>query len=165
VRLLIVRHAIAVDRGPAEIPEDERPLTKRGASRFKRAAKGLVRIAPRPDALLTSPLLRAYQTAQILAEAWGHLTPKKVPALASGNLHDLATALAGHGRESQIAIVGHEPHLSSLLAALLSATHSERLSFRKGGVALVECPGTLSEGGRLVLALPPRVLRALGKNR
>jgi phosphohistidine phosphatase SixA len=58
--------------------------------------------------------------------------------------------------------VGHEPHLSDLLARLLGGAAPERLTFRKGGVALVELPGALAEGGRLVWYLRPRILRQLG---
>ena len=67
----IVRHAIAVPHGTPEVPEDERPLTPRGEKRFRVAAKGLARICRRPDVLLSSPLVRARQTADIAAEAWG----------------------------------------------------------------------------------------------
>src|SRR6266850_5759996 len=73
MRLLIVRHAIAVPHGTPEVPEDERPLTPRGEKRFRAAARGLVRICRRPDVLLSSPLVRARQTADIAAEAWGEV--------------------------------------------------------------------------------------------
>src|SRR5262245_21183379 len=65
MRLLIIRHAIAVPRGTADIPDDERPLTKRGRRRFRTAAAGLARVVKRPDFVLSSPLPRARETAEI----------------------------------------------------------------------------------------------------
>ena len=59
MRLLLIRHAIAVPRGTPDVPDDERPLTKRGVTRFRSAARGLAEAVARPDVLLTSPLLRA----------------------------------------------------------------------------------------------------------
>jgi phosphohistidine phosphatase len=60
-----------------------------------------------------------------------------------------------------VALVGHEPWLSELLARLLGSSHDERLEFKKGGVALVDVPGRLEDGGRLVAYLPPRLMRRL----
>jgi phosphohistidine phosphatase len=164
MRLLLVRHGIAVEPGTSGILDDERPLTKRGEKRFRRAARGLVRLCARPDALLTSPLLRAYETARILAAAWGRIAPKKTPALAGGSLQDLISALAKYPLESRIVLVGHEPHLSTLLGAFLGGAQAERVAFRKGGVALLEFEGALTDGGRLVFALPPRALLLLAKD-
>ncbi len=70
MRLLIVRHAIAVAAGMPGIPDAERPLTPAGAKKFRAAAKGLAAILDPPDVLLASPLLRARQTAEIAAAAW-----------------------------------------------------------------------------------------------
>ena len=75
MKLLIIRHAIAVSRNSADLPDDERPLTGRGRRRFRKAADGLARIVDRPDVLLTSPLRRAVQTAEIAAKAWGRIEP------------------------------------------------------------------------------------------
>ena len=69
MRLLIIRHAAAVERGTPGLGDDDRPLTPKGKSRFRAAAKGLARIVARPDVLLTSPLPRARQTAEIAARA------------------------------------------------------------------------------------------------
>ena len=84
MKLLILRHAIAVPRGTPGIPDDERPLTAKGEQRFRRAARGLARIARRPDAILTSPLPRALRTAEIAGRAWRRLEPKPRTALAGG---------------------------------------------------------------------------------
>jgi phosphohistidine phosphatase len=161
VRLLIVRHAIAVARGTPGMPDAERPLTPRGVKRFESAAAGLARVLPRPDAVLTSPWTRARQTAKILARAWGRLTPENTSALAGGGFEALARVLAGHRKQACVALVGHEPWLSELLARLLGSPADGPLEFRKGGVALVDVPGRLEDGGRLVAYLPPRLMRRL----
>jgi phosphohistidine phosphatase len=159
MRLLIIRHAIAVPHGTKGVPDDERPLTPRGRKRFRRAARGLARVATRPDVLLTSPLPRAKETAEIAAEAWGKLKPQEVEALAGGSVDQIAAELDRHAQAETVAIVGHEPDLSGFLAHLLGTKASERLTFRKGGAACVEVPGSASNGGTLTWYLPPRVLR------
>ena len=161
MQLLIIRHATAVPRGTPDIPDGERPLTGKGTRRFRQAARGLARIVKRPDAILTSPLVRARETADIAAKAWGRSKPVNTPALAGGNFQELAAVLAPYG-DSTVALVGHEPDLSELLARLIGTPRAERLTFRKGGAALVEVPGTLEDGGALIWYLTPRVLRSLG---
>jgi phosphohistidine phosphatase len=161
VKLLIIRHAIAVPRGTPGIPDDKRPLTSRGIRRFKSAAKGLARVVPRPDAILTSPWKRARQTAEIAAEAWGRLRPRDTAALAGGSFDALVRALGEHPAGATVAIVGHEPWLSAFLARVLGSGDDERFEFRKGGAALVEFAGRPQDGGRLVFYLSPRLLRAL----
>ena len=161
MRLLIVRHATAVPRGTPGIPDADRPLTRDGRARFRRTARGIVRQFDRPDALLTSPWLRATQTAAILAKAWGRVEPKQTTALAGGSFEEQAALLDRFPREVSVAIVGHEPYLSSLLARILGAHPADRLELKKGGVALVEVPGKLADGGALVAFLPPGLLRRL----
>lgn len=161
MRLLLVRHASAVPRGTPGVPDDERPLTPRGERRFRRAAQGLASALARPDAVLTSPLSRAAATAALLAEAWGRLEPRPEPALVGGTLDELQAALRGFEADATVALVGHEPDLSEWLGALLGCPRGQGLAFRKGGAALVEVPGTLAEGGRLLAFLPPRLLRRL----
>ena len=162
MRLLIVRHAIAVEHGtPPGVPDDERPLTPEGKKRFRAAARGLARLTSRPDAVFTSPLPRARETAEIAARAWGGIEATSIDALRDGDPLALEAALGSRGEEALVAIVGHEPHLSSLLALLLDSRRSDRLAFRKGGAALVEVPGRLADGGQLVWFLPPKVLREL----
>jgi phosphohistidine phosphatase len=161
VRLLIVRHAIAVARGTPGIPDAGRPLTPEGRKRFRKAARGIARLVDRPDALLTSPWLRARQTARILAGAWGRVEPMSTRALAGGSFEDQARVLDRYHPDATVVVVGHEPYVSALLARLLGSRHDDRLVFRKGGAALVDVPGRLAEGGTLLFFLPPKVLRRL----
>ena len=161
MRLLIIRHAIAVPRGTPGVPDEERPLTRKGIRRFRAAARGLARLLPRPAMLFTSPLLRARQTARVAARAWGGPDPVEAVALAGGEFEEVAETLAGFPEKALVAIVGHEPQLSEMLARLLGDAEPERLVFKKGGAALLFVPGRLEEGGTLLCYLPPRVLRRI----
>jgi phosphohistidine phosphatase len=161
VRLLLIRHATAVPSGTPGIPDDERKLTARGEKRFRKAARGLARLVKRPDAILTSPLPRARRTAAIAAAAWGRIEPRPEPALAAGRFEAWAALLSGYAPGACVALVGHEPHLSKLLARLLGAGQPDRLAFKKGGVAIVELADPASEAGQLVAFLTPKTLRAL----
>ena len=161
MKLLLVRHAAAVPRGTPGVADDERPLTPKGKAKFTAAAKGLARIAKRPDVLLTSPLPRARATAEIAARAFKRVEPTVEPALAQESLDVIVAALGAHGADATVAIVGHEPTLSALMARLLGAAHGERLAFKKGGAALVDLPDGPGGEGVLVWFLRPKVLRTL----
>src|SRR2546422_8768247 len=116
MRLLIIRHAAAVPSGTPGIADDDRPLTPKGEAKFRVAAKGLARIAYRPDVLLTSPLPRARATAEIAARAFKRITPTVDPALARGSVAGIVAALKTHPLSATVAIGGHEPALSAVLA-------------------------------------------------
>jgi phosphohistidine phosphatase len=162
MRLLIVRHAIAQPPGK-DVADDDRQLTPRGRKRFRKAAKGLARIVPRPDALFTSPLARAVETAKIAADAWGRIEPTLEPRLASGDDEALlSSVVAAHGEDAVVALVGHEPHVSALLARLVNGA-GQHLPFKKGGAALVEVDED-ARSGRLMWFAPPRLLRRLGSD-
>jgi len=165
MQLVILRHAIAVAQGTEGVSDDDRPLTPRGRKRFRKAARGLARVVRRPDALLTSPLPRALETARIAAKAWGRLKPTPEPLLAGGDPEAVVPALTGHGKNknSVVAIVGHEPDVSGLVAHLVGG-HGGGVPFRKGGAALIELDDDEPGRGRLIWFLPPRLLRRLGRD-
>jgi phosphohistidine phosphatase len=165
VNLLIVRHAIAVDRGDPAFPwDDDRPLTPEGIHKFRLAARGLKSLGPTPERIVSSPLVRARQTAEILRDAMApdleltiepHLEP-------GGDFDATARALLEHPEET-IAIVGHEPHVSGFTAFLLTGGDSRAdLVFKKGAAALVTFPGRVEAGaGTLSWLIQPGALRAL----
>jgi phosphohistidine phosphatase len=161
VKLLLVRHAAAVPSGTPGVPDDQRPLTPKGRDKFRVAATGLARITDRPDALLTSPLPRARETAEIAARAFKRIEPTIEPALARGSVDGIVAALGAQRPDATVAIVGHEPTLSALLARLLGAARGEPLAFKKGGAALVDLPDGPSGAGRLIWFLKPQLLRTL----
>jgi phosphohistidine phosphatase len=161
VRLLLIRHAIAVPSGTPGIADDDRPLTSRGRARFRLAARGLARILDRPDVLLTSPLPRARATADLAARAFGRLEPRPEPVLAHGGADAILAMLQRQPADATVALVGHEPVLSLLLARLLGSGRGECLALKKGGAALVDLPEGPRAGGRLIWFLRPRILRRL----
>jgi phosphohistidine phosphatase len=165
VKLLLVRHAISEDRDPARWPDDaERPLTQRGIKRFRRAARGLGNLVPEVDRLLTSPYVRAHQTATILEDELDWPAPEIRPHLEAGApIAGAVALLAECGAGETVAAVGHEPSMSLLASAYVSMTAAElQLDWRRGGVALIEFDGSPAvNAGTLRWFAPPRVLRAL----
>ncbi|GIW09966.1 MAG: phosphohistidine phosphatase SixA [Dehalococcoidia bacterium] len=163
--LYLVRHAIAEDRDPERWPDDRlRPLTEKGIARFTAAARGLRRLAPRVEIVLSSPLTRARQTAEILAARAGWPAAQLLAALAPETAPaETVAALQSFLSARTLALVGHEPHLSTLAGYLLTGTTSwPILELRKGGAALLHFADHLVPGGAtLRWLLPPRVLRRL----
>lgn len=134
MKLLLIRHAPAVASGTSGLADGERPLTTDGEAAFRTAAGGLAWIIAPPDVLLTSPLLRARATAAIAAHAFGRVEPRIESTLAHGTPETVLTALANHGLTVRtIAVVGHEPLLSAVLARLMGISDSDRIAFEKGG--------------------------------
>ena len=164
MKLLLIRHASAVPHGTPGIADDDRPLTPKGTRKFRVGARGLARIARRPDVLLTSPLPRARSTAEIAAQAWRRIEPVVEPALAGDDASEILSAVGRHAADATVAIVGHEPVLSAVLARLLGAADGARVAFKKGGAALVDLPDGARQGGQLVWFLKPKVLRALAED-
>jgi phosphohistidine phosphatase len=124
--LLIVRHAIAFERDRHRWAEDaDRPLSPAGIRRARKAAAGLKLLISRPQRLLTSPLARAKQTAQILTHVAGWPQAQEVPELSPGEPALAVLALLANDRSKLIAVVGHQPGLgppacSALVARCLS---------------------------------------------
>lgn len=164
MRLLLIRHATAVASGTPGIADDDRPLTSAGRRKFREVARGLARVVGRPDVLLSSPLPRAADTARIAAAAWGRLRPTLEPALARG-VADIVPLLDDQPEDATVAMVGHEPTLSLLLAHLVGGAEPERVAFRKGGAALLRLTKAGDPAVRLDWFLRPRILRALGRPR
>jgi phosphohistidine phosphatase len=164
VDLYLVRHAIAFDADPAKWPDDsKRPLTPEGQKRFSRAARGLRELVPDVDLVLSSPWLRAWQTAELLEADAGWPRAVACDALASGRVPaEVLQALQPFNGHATIALVGHEPSLHELASYLLTADTDAQIEMRKGGVARLEVGEGLRPGaGRLLWLLPPKVLRAL----
>ena len=162
--LYLVRHAIAADRGEDWPDDDKRPLTARGVSRFKEAAAGLSRLDVAVDEIFTSPLVRAKQTAEILAGGLpGKPSIKVLDALSPGHPPSSVLAqLARTARRRRIALVGHEPGLGELAAHLIGAGRA--LEFKKGGVCRIDVESLSSRrAGALNWFVTPKVLRGLSK--
>jgi phosphohistidine phosphatase len=161
MKVVLIRHAAAVPKGTPGVLDAERPLTSAGKIRFRAGARGLARIMARPTVLLTSPLPRAQETADIAAHVFKGIDAEIEPALADPDVDAILAALKNHPADATVALVGHEPGLGALLARMLGSEQSERLTFKKGGAALVNLPDGPAMPGRLVWFLDPRVLRTL----
>jgi phosphohistidine phosphatase len=161
--LYLVRHAIADSRDPARWPDDsQRPLTDKGIARFRRAARGLHRLVPEVDVVLSSPYTRAWQTAEILEQEAGWPAPERCHALEPGRLP--AGALDVLKPEiSSVVLVGHEPYLSRLASLLLSEKeYAARIDLKKGAVIRLDCVNGPRPGGAVLRwSATPRMLRAL----
>ena len=158
VELYLVRHAIAEERGPKWPDDGKRPLSARGVARFREVVRGLRAVDVRVDVVLTSPLLRATQTADLLAAGLEPSPPVEiVEPLAPGVTPKALAGVLSRAKRARIAVVGHEPDLGALAAHLVGA--SRPLAFRKGGVCRVDLDGP-GGPGRLAWFAPPRILRA-----
>lgn len=166
MKLLLVRHAIAEERSDfAKTGKDDhlRPLTDEGRKKMRQAAKGLREICPEIDLLATSPLTRAAQTGAILDSVYGGLKEVEIEELSpEATPTDFLLWLRKQKAET-IAAVGHEPSISLIFSWFLTGTERQILSFRKGGVCLLDFPGEVGAGtATLLWALTPGQLRALG---
>jgi phosphohistidine phosphatase len=160
-KLYLVRHAIAAERGEAWPDDTKRPLTSKGTSRMREVAKGLRDLRVSIDVILTSPLVRAKQTAEILAAGLDPSPPVAVvAALAPGVSPAKAIhALPAFHKMRRIAIVGHEPDLGELAAWLIGA--KSPLPFKKGGVCRIDIGATPAPGrGQLIWMATPAMLRS-----
>jgi phosphohistidine phosphatase len=166
MQLYIVRHGIAIDREDPKCPADpDRFLTEDGIEKTKEVAKGLAKISEAPDLMLTSPYVRAAQTAEIVADALDYAKQKirKTEALLPGaEPQQLFRELAKDKDLSAVFVFGHAPHVDELLATAVGAKHHIS-AFRKAGVALVELKRLLPPIGQLVWLATPKLLRKAGK--
>ena len=163
MELLVVRHAIAFERNTRRWPDDgERPLSPQGVARAAKAAAGMKQLVRAPARVLASPLVRAQQTAAILSEVAGWPSASECAELAPGATPEALLAVLRRLPEVRVALVGHEPGLSRLLAAALpGAPGAGAFRFRKMGAALLTFAGAARPGGaRLEWLVPPKLLRA-----
>ena len=170
MHVLVIRHAIAEDKERFALTgrsDDLRPLTSEGRAKMRRAAAGLRVLAPRPAFIATSPLVRARETAEILATALGAPRIESVEALRpEAPYDDLATWLREPPAANQetIALVGHEPHLGGLVTWLMAGVAESRIEFKKGGAAFLELESPAGAGTATLRWLAtPALLRSLSE--
>jgi phosphohistidine phosphatase len=154
VNLYFLRHGLA-DWPEWTRPDDERPLTEDGLSKMKAEAKAIKQLKLSLDVILSSPLVRARQTADLVAERLG-LPVAESKLLAPGfNKDRLAKLLASYKDAKAIMLVGHEPDFSATIASLIGGG---RVAMKKGGLARVDIDSADSLEGELVWLLAPKVL-------
>ena len=166
--LLLIRHGPAGDREAwRAIGKDDflRPLTGDGRARTRAAAKGLARIVDRPQAIATSPLARAIQTADHVAKVFGVEAAEELHAiLPAGAPADVLPWLTARAKLDLVALVGHEPQLGRLASWLLASSTSSFLELKKGGACLLDLGRRpRARGARLVWMLSAAQLRRLGR--
>jgi phosphohistidine phosphatase len=158
MQLYVIRHAIAEDAQPGQ-SDGERALTDEGAKRMKRVVKGMRRANIGFDRLVSSPWVRARETADMLAPL-SETEPVFTDLLIQSPRSELLALIAERGEDT--AVVGHEPWLGELVAWLAfgDTRHGDALVLKKGGVVWLE--GSAVPGGMEIRALlPPALLRAL----
>lgn len=162
--VFLVRHAIAYERNRARWPKDAlRPLTAEGRRKFGKAARGLAHCLPSAARVLTSPYVRARDTAAILTKVARLALAVECPELASSASTSKVFELLRSRTEKAVVLVGHEPNLSSLLSAALAGEHVRlKIAFKKGGAACLRFENGITPGRAILLwMMPPRVLRAV----
>jgi phosphohistidine phosphatase len=142
----LLRHGDAHDGSP----DSERPLTDKGREQSRVAGSALARLGVEIDACLTSPKVRARDTARIACEEFGGPEPQEEPRLAGGEFdpEDLAAGLG-----DDVLLVGHEPDFSDAVRSLTGA----RVDLKKGGLAAID-------GGELIVLLRPRELKRIARS-
>jgi phosphohistidine phosphatase len=162
--LYLIRHGLAEERGNAWPDDGKRPLTEEGMTSMRKEARGLARLGVVLDVVLSSPLVRARQTAEIVA---GGLEPRppivNVESLTpDGSYAAVVADLEKHTRKRRIGLVGHEPAIGELAARLIGSRHS--FEFKKGAVCRIDVEAIPPSGpGNLRWLLIPKVLKAVRK--
>ena len=162
---LLLRHGIAVERDEWEGLDGDRPLTEQWATRVAQVAAGLNRLDVQPTHVLSSPLIRAIETAKIVHRSLRvrsamHLVDELLP---DAPPHRLLSILHNLPPESCVLCIGHEPQLGMAASVLLSGRASAAFPMKKAGACLIELPIQLKPGrGVLRWWLTPSQLRSMG---
>jgi phosphohistidine phosphatase len=163
--LYIMRHGMAVERGSAGYADDsKRPLTPDGKKRMEATVRGLMRLGFDVDWIVTSPLLRAVETAKIVASELGGRHPLDVceDLRPGGSAESLIAFLAKHDDRKRVLVVGHEPDSSEMAGRLIGAGRRAHLALKKGGCCLITFDDFPPKSpGKLIWWLTPRVMRKL----
>jgi phosphohistidine phosphatase len=164
MQLYIVRHGIAIDREDPKCPsEAERYLTEEGIERTKQVAEAIAALGIQADLMISSPYVRAMQTATIFASELEYPKPKihRTDSLLPGA--EPGAFLRELAREKEATTVfcfGHAPHVDGLLAAAVGASR-HITSMKKAGVALVELKRLAPPNGQLVWLVGPKLIRKI----
>lgn len=148
MNLFVVRHAIAVNRGtPGYEDDSQRPLTDEGRKKMKRIAKGIHKLDLEFDTLLSSPYVRARDTARILANEYKikdkvSYSDNLIPP---GNFNSLMEEIREKYNVNNLALVGHEPMLSNLISWLTTGDSDMNITLKKGGICHLTLNGLQQE--------------------
>jgi phosphohistidine phosphatase len=167
MHIYLLRHGIAASPGAENHFNDaKRALTPEGVTKMREVSSGLKKLGVTFDLVVSSPLVRAKETAEIVVESlnikeptreWKHLEP-------DGSIEGLMRQLQKHQEKTSVLLVGHQPFLGFLACYLIFGSEKVSLAFKKGGICCIrvdEFPP--KAGGELVWMLPPKILRRLGE--
>lgn len=164
MKCILFRHGIAMSREEWDGEEAQRPLTQKGLRRTRDAAEGLLRLKLTPTHILTSPFIRALDTAKIVRALYRNPPEFQLrhELLPDAGPEKLSTLLAGLPEEACVVCVGHEPHLGEAAGLFLFGKPVGGLALKKAGACLIEFDGAPKPGrGRLLWWLTAGQLRAL----
>ena len=162
MKVYFLRHGIAVDGAAWNGSDFDRPLTREGSDRMEREAKAIEELSLDLNCIVTSPLIRAKQTAAIVAERLRmQATTFEDPRLGGGfNYERLGAILSAHAGAAALMLVGHEPSMSATIGRAIGDASVE---LKKAALAGIEIADPSSPRGTLLFSIPPKVLVALGK--
>ena len=157
MKLYFLRHGIAFEQTEWHGSDFDRPLTEKGKAKMQREAETIARLELGLDAVVTSPLIRARQTARIVAERLAAvdrlvLDERLGPEFDTGRLADIVQA---HHDAGALMIVGHEPNMSQTLGQVVGRA---RIVLKKGGLACVDLTDASLPSGDLLWLVPPKIL-------
>ncbi len=162
MKVYVVRHGEAEEQRPGR-PDAERELTREGRAQFEGVVAGLAVLGIELDRILTSPLIRARETAEILARTLPGPNPVEIEALAPGGRFE-AVFHALREPAQAVALVGHEPALGALVSLATTGIPSDAMPLKKGGVACLKFAGSpRPKGATLGWLLTPRQLRRIAE--
>jgi len=163
LEVYLIRHGIAAERGKEWPDDSKRPLTPEGIAALRKEARALNALGVSFDQIITSPLVRTRQTADVFAEEMKGKPPVAASdALApAGSTSAVVQEIIKHVRKARLALVGHEPNLGELAADLIGARAP--LEFKKGGICRIDFDVLPPKGtGHLRWFATPKMLRKLG---
>ena len=160
MQLALLRHGVAEDAGPSTEWQDEpRQLTDVGRRRMRDAAAGIVRLGLTFDVVLTSPLARCVQTAEIVSAALGRAAVPDDRLRPGLDVHALIDLLLERPEAESVLVCGHQPDLTLVTSDLVSGGVME---FKKGSLAVIELDEPRARAGVLMALYPPSTLRRIG---
>ncbi len=167
MRVILIRHGIAHDRADPDCPPDpERELTEEGQRKTRKVGRGLRELGCAPTRILTSPYLRARQTAELVADSFDvdhariTLTEALLPEAAPHALFQQLFAF--NNSDEEIVCVGHAPNLDKVIAVALTGERAPVTALKKAGAALLLLDDLPRMRGALSWLMPPKVLSDLG---
>ncbi len=165
MRIYLIRHSNAVDPGTPGYEEDsQRPLTERGRDKMNKIASALKKMKVKPDLIVSSPYVRARQTAEILAKVMKYkrnicFSDTLIPM---GDASEIIGEINEKYDVDELVLVSHEPFISGLIGTLVASNLDTAINIKNGGVCCLSADDLhLERRAVLEWLLPPKILSAL----